>query len=77
MYVNEIAKLQAAGGLVLERWNELTARADASAHESPDAMAKAEFERLWQSNPNALAERVRVENVRRIAAAERAARAGG
>jgi hypothetical protein len=75
MYVNELHKLKIAGGLMLQHWNELTARADASAHDSFDAKAKAQFEQDWQTDPNALAERVRAENVRRIQAAERAARA--
>jgi hypothetical protein len=64
----EANKIEAAGGLVLQFYKELTAAADASAFGSPAAMAKAQFEKDWETDPNALAERVREINVKRIAA---------
>jgi hypothetical protein len=73
MYVNELHKLEAAGGLVLQRYRELTAAADGSAHDSFDALAKAQFERDWEQRPNELTEEVRELIAARAGAAEVAA----
>jgi hypothetical protein len=54
-------KLEIAGGLTMQRYQELVAAADQSAHDSPAALAKAQFEKDWELGPNELAERVREE----------------
>jgi hypothetical protein len=51
---NEVARLRQAGGRVLERYRVLCERADVSAHDSPDAQAKAAFEQDWVTDPRAL-----------------------
>jgi hypothetical protein len=46
--------LEATGGKLLERYRVLTAQADASAHDSPAALAKAAFEKAWETGPQGL-----------------------
>jgi hypothetical protein len=75
MHLIELHKLEAAGGQVLQRYRELTEQADGSMYGSPAALAKAEFEKAWERDPNELAERVRELMVARAEAAEAAARA--
>jgi hypothetical protein len=54
MHLVDLLKLEATGGAVLARYRALTAQADASAHDSPAARAKAEFERDWAADPEAV-----------------------
>jgi hypothetical protein len=77
MHLVDLGKLEAAGGLVLQRYREVTAEADASAFGSPAFLAKAQFEKDWEQRPNELAEEVRELNVARAEAAELAARSAG
>jgi hypothetical protein len=74
MHLTELRKLEIAGGLVLQRYLELTAEADASAAGSLASLAKLRFEKDWEQRPNELAEEVRELNVERAQAAEAAAR---
>jgi hypothetical protein len=61
MHLTELRKIEAAGGLVLQRYAELTAAADGSAHGSPAAEAKAEFERDFVADAAALQRRLEVK----------------
>jgi hypothetical protein len=76
MHLIELLKLEAgAPGFVLEHYRALTGQADAECrHNGPAALAKAQFEKDWETNPNELVERVRNELAARAAAAERTAR---
>jgi hypothetical protein len=69
MHLIDLYRLEATGGRVLEHYRVLTARADASAHESPDSLAKAAFELAWQTDPQALIAAIEAE----VAAPEDAA----
>jgi hypothetical protein len=50
----QLGRLQLAGGQVLQRYEELTREADASAHGSPAQQAKAQFEKDWETDPAAV-----------------------
>jgi hypothetical protein len=63
-------RLQHAGGAVWEKYRRLLSEADASAHDSPAALALAEFEQAWLADPQAAEEQARTA----AAAAEAAAR---
>jgi hypothetical protein len=76
MHLVDLLKLEAINGFLLEHYRAVTAAADASMHDSPAFLAKAQFEKDWQQRPNELAERVRTELAARAAAAEAAARGG-
>jgi hypothetical protein len=54
MHLVDLYRLEATGGAVLQYYRELTAQADASAHDSPAVRAKAQFELDWQTDPEAL-----------------------
>jgi hypothetical protein len=49
-----LGKLQRLGGSTLQLYEKLTAEADASAADSPAALAKARFEEAWQQDPAAV-----------------------
>jgi hypothetical protein len=50
----QLRKLEATAGQVLKHYHELLRQADASMHDSPAARAKAEFERDWVNDPEAV-----------------------
>jgi hypothetical protein len=65
------------GGAALQRYEELQAQADASAHDSPAARELGDFRALWVEDCNRAAEVARELLSARAAAAELAARAAG
>jgi hypothetical protein len=54
MHLTELLKLERAGGAVLERYRELLAQGDVSAHDSVAARELAEFQRDWCNDPAAV-----------------------
>jgi hypothetical protein len=51
MHLTDLYRLEAEGlQKVREHYRLLTSRADASAHNSPDALAKAAFEQAWSAD---------------------------
>jgi hypothetical protein len=62
MDMGALGRLRHVGGPVLELYEKLTAAADRSASpDSPDAMAKIAFERAWEQDPVATAQRAEEE----------------
>jgi hypothetical protein len=61
MHLIELHKLEATAGAVLQRYRELTAQADASAADSPAALAKAKFEKDWETDAALLTREVEAE----------------
>jgi hypothetical protein len=59
MHLTDLHRLQRLGGPTLQFYEELTAQADMSAHNSSAAFAKAQFEKDWEQDPSELVERVR------------------
>ena len=57
----QLRKLEAAAGQVLKHYHQLLAQADCSAHDSPAMRAKAEFERDWSSNSQAVIDAIEAE----------------
>ena len=54
MDLAQLRKLEAAAGQVLKHYHQLLAQADCSAHDSPAALAKAKFEKDWETDPKAV-----------------------
>ena len=54
MHLVDQYRLAAAPAAVVAHYRKLTARADGSAADGPDAVAKAKFELAWQTDPVAL-----------------------
>jgi hypothetical protein len=69
--LNEMRRLQYAGGAVWEKYRQLLSAADAAMHDSPAHKALGEFEMAWKTDPEAVIRAVEAE------AAEVAARAAG
>jgi hypothetical protein len=61
MDLAQLRKLEAAAGQVLKRYHELLRQADASQHGSPAMLAKAKFEKDWETDPAALIAEVEAE----------------
>jgi hypothetical protein len=73
----QLHKIEAMGGAPWQLHQELQARADQSAHDSPAVRQLNEFRALWLEDCNRAAEWARELIVARITAAEAAARATG
>jgi hypothetical protein len=57
----QLRKLEAAAGAVLKRYHELLRQADASQHGSPAMLAKAKFEKDWETDSAAVVAAVEAE----------------
>jgi hypothetical protein len=73
--LNEVRRLELAGGAVLAKYRRLVSECDHSMLGSPAHEALGQFQLDWIADPNRATEVAREENVARIAAAEAAARA--
>jgi hypothetical protein len=73
----QLHKIEAMGGAPWQLHQELQARADQSAHDSPAVRQLNEFRALWLEDCNRAAEWARGILVQRIEAAEQAARTAG
>jgi hypothetical protein len=62
MDLGALYRLEATGGLTLERYRELLAQGDAAASDSPAANALAVFCKQWETNPTALTAAVERES---------------
>jgi hypothetical protein len=72
--LTQLLKLRQAGGAVWQRYEELQAQADASAHGSPAQAELGTFRAVWLEDCNRAAEVARELFAARAAAAELAAR---
>jgi hypothetical protein len=61
MDLAQLRKLEAAAGQVLKHYRALVAQADCSAHDSPAARAKSQFEKDWETDSAALIAEVEAE----------------
>ena len=59
--LNEVRRLQYAGGAVWEKYRRLLSAADRAQHDSPDHKALGEFEMAWKADPVAAAQQAEAE----------------
>jgi hypothetical protein len=52
--LNEVARLQRAGGAVLAKYKKLLAEADGAMHDSLAHRALGEFQKSWEQDPQAV-----------------------
>ena len=68
----QVHRLKAAGGPVWHLYEQLLAKCDASAYDSPAHRVLQEFQMQWKTNPNGMAEYVHALVAERIKAVEAA-----
>jgi hypothetical protein len=59
--LNEVRRLQYAGGAVWEKYRRLLSAADQALHDSLDHRALGEFEMAWKADPVAAAQQAEEE----------------
>jgi hypothetical protein len=75
--LNEVRRLELAGGAALAKYQRLLGEADQALHGSPAHQALGEFCKQWEQDPNRAMEVARNEVAARAEAAEAAAKAAG